>query len=195
ATIANITGVGQSIEPVYRNLFVKSNMSGDFTVVNDHLVRDLKARGLWDDDMVAALKLYDGSLGEIERVPGDLKALYATAFEIDPLWLVDAASRRQKWIDQAQSLNLNMAGPSGRKLDALYRHDWRSGLKTTYYRRSQSATHGEKTTIKGTDGLLNAVAATPTAAPSPSSSPSPSPSPTSVPPSSPESSTDEDEFE
>ncbi|HIY41953.1 MAG TPA: ribonucleoside-diphosphate reductase subunit alpha [Candidatus Nocardiopsis merdipullorum] len=195
ATIANITGVGQSIEPVYRNLFVKSNMSGDFTVVNDHLVRDLKARGLWDDDMVAALKLYDGSLGEIERVPGDLKALYATAFEIDPLWLVDAASRRQNWIDQAQSLNLYMAGPSGRKLDALYRHAWRSGLKTTYYLRSQSATHVEKSTIKGTDGRLNAVAATPTAAPSPSSSPSPSPSPTSVPPSSPESSTDEDEFE
>src|SRR5699024_3099591 len=114
---------------------------------------------------------------------------------IDPNWLVDAAARRQKWIDQAQSLNLYMAGPSGRKLDELYRHAWRSGLKTTYYLRSQSATHVEKSTIKGTDGRLNAVAATPTAAPSPSSSPSPSPSPTSVPPSSPESSTDEDEFE
>lgn len=159
ATIANITGVGQSIEPVYRNLFVKSNMSGDFTVVNDHLVRDLKARGLWDDDMVAALKLHDGSLGAIERVPDDLKALYATAFEIDPTWLVDAGARRQKWIDQAQSLNLYMAAPSGRKLDALYRHAWRCGLKTTYYLRSQSATHVEKSTIQGTDGRLNAVAA------------------------------------
>ena len=170
-------------------MFVKSNMSGDFTVVNDHLVRDLKARGLWDDDMVAALKLYDGSLGEIERVPDDLKALYATAFEIDPTWLVDAAARRQKWIDQAQSLNLYMAAPSGRKLDELYRHAWRSGLKTTYYLRSQSATHVEKSTIKGTDGRLNAVDATPVASSSPSPAPTPSPAPEPTP------DTSEDEFE
>ncbi|MFC3998087.1 ribonucleoside-diphosphate reductase subunit alpha [Nocardiopsis sediminis] len=165
ATIANITGVGQSIEPIYRNLYVKSNMSGDFTVVNPYLVRDLKERGLWDDDMVARLKLHDGSLGAIERVPADLRELYATAFEIDPSWLVDAASRRQKWIDQAQSLNLYMAAPSGRKLDELYRRAWRKGLKTTYYLRSQSATHVEKSTLKGTDGRLNAVAAGPAAAP------------------------------
>ncbi|WP_028649144.1 ribonucleoside-diphosphate reductase subunit alpha [Nocardiopsis sp. CNT312] len=186
ATIANITGVSQSIEPVYRNLFVKSNMSGDFTVVNPYLVRDLKDRGLWDDDMVSALKLHDGSLGEIARVPDDLKALYATAFEVDPDWLVDAGSRRQKWIDQAQSLNLYMAAPSGRKLDALYRRAWRSGLKTTYYLRSQSATHVEKSTLKGTDGRLNAVSATPAPAPSPSPSPSPNPAPTAA---------GEDEFE
>ncbi|MBB6121787.1 ribonucleoside-diphosphate reductase subunit alpha [Nocardiopsis algeriensis] len=165
ATIANITGVGQSIEPVYRNLYVKSNMSGDFTVVNPHLVRDLRERGLWDEEMVSDLKLHDGSLGEIARVPDDLKALYATAFEIDPEWLVDAAARRQKWIDQAQSLNLYMAEPSGRKLDALYRRAWRSGLKTTYYLRSQSATHVEKSTLKGTDGRLNAVSAAPAPVP------------------------------
>ncbi|GAB3478108.1 ribonucleoside-diphosphate reductase subunit alpha [Nocardiopsis coralliicola] len=173
ATIANITGVGQSIEPIYRNLFVKSNMSGDFTVVNPYLVRDLKARGLWDGAMVAELKRYDGSLGPIDRVPGDLKELYATAFELDPAWLVDAAARRQKWIDQAQSLNLYMAAPSGRKLDALYRRAWRKGLKTTYYLRSQSATHVEKSTLKGTDGRLNAVAATPaaSAAPAPAAPP------------------------
>ncbi|WP_017544418.1 ribonucleoside-diphosphate reductase subunit alpha [Nocardiopsis prasina] len=186
ATIANITGVSQSIEPVYRNLFVKSNMSGDFTVVNDYLVRDLKERGLWDEDMVSALKMHDGSLGDIDRVPDDLKALYATAFEVDPNWLVDAGSRRQKWIDQAQSLNLYMGAPSGRKLDALYRRAWRSGLKTTYYLRSQSATHVEKSTLKGTDGRLNAVASTPAApaaapAPSPVASPAPSPAPVAEP--------------
>ncbi|NYI93728.1 ribonucleoside-diphosphate reductase alpha chain [Streptomonospora nanhaiensis] len=173
ATIANITGVGQSIEPLYRNLYVKSNMSGDFTVVNPFLVRDLKERGLWDEEMVAALKLHDGSLGRIDRVPADLKELYATAFEIAPEWLVDAASRRQKWIDQAQSLNLYMAEPSGRRLDALYRRAWRSGLKTTYYLRSQSATHVEKSTLKGTDGRLNAVSAAPAAAPAPSPGPVP----------------------
>ena len=173
ATIANITGVSQSIEPVYRNLFVKSNMSGDFTVVNPYLVRDLKERGLWDDQMVSDLKMHDGSLGAVDRVPADLKALYATAFEVDPEWLVDAGSRRQKWIDQAQSLNLYMAAPSGRKLDALYRRAWKSGLKTTYYLRSQSATHVEKSTLKGTDGRLNAVSSGP--APSPSPAPSPVP--------------------
>ncbi|WP_234401923.1 ribonucleoside-diphosphate reductase subunit alpha [Thermobifida halotolerans] len=186
ATIANITGVSQSIEPIYRNLFVKSNMSGDFTVVNPHLVRDLKERGLWDAETVAALKLHDGSLGAVDRVPDDLKRLYATAFEIDPSWLVDAASRRQKWLDQAQSLNLYMAEPSGRKLDELYRRAWRRGLKTTYYLRSQSATHVEKSTLRGTDGRLNAVApvaaAAPSPSPSPTPSPSPSPRPTAVPP-------------
>jgi len=159
ATISNICGVAQSIEPAYQNLFVKSNMSGDFTVVNEHLVRDLKARGLWDEVMVSDLKYFDGSLGSIDRVPEDLKALYATAFEIDASWLVDAASRRQKWIDQAQSLNLYLANPNGRKLDELYRHAWKRGLKTTYYLRSRSATHVEKSTLKGTDGKLNAVSA------------------------------------
>ena len=157
ATISNICGVSQSIEPVFRNLYVKSNMSGDFTVVNAHLVRDLKARGLWDEVMVSDLKYFDGSLGAIDRVPDDLKTLYATAFEMDAHWLVDAASRRQKWIDQAQSLNLYISAPNGRKLDALYRLAWERGLKTTYYLRSQSATHVEKSTLKGTDGKLNAV--------------------------------------
>ena len=157
ATISNICGVGQSIEPVYRNLYVKSNMSGDFTVINPHLVRDLKARELWDEVMVSDLKYFDGSVGPIDRVPADLKALYATAFEIEPAWLVESAARRQKWIDQAQSLNLYVAAPSGLKLDTLYRLAWRRGLKTTYYLRSQSATHVEKSTLRGTDGKLNAV--------------------------------------
>ncbi|WP_233576448.1 ribonucleoside-diphosphate reductase subunit alpha [Saccharopolyspora rhizosphaerae] len=159
ATIANICGVGQSIEPLYRNLFVKSNMSGDFTVVNPHLVADLKRAGLWDEALVADLKFYDGSVGPVDRVPDELKSLYATAFEIDPRWLVEAAARRQKWIDQAQSLNLYLAEPSGRKLDELYRLAWRKGLKTTYYLRSSSATHVEKSTLRGTDGKLNAVPA------------------------------------
>ncbi len=161
ATISNICGVSQSIEPAYQNLYVKSNMSGDFTVVNALLVRDLKARGLWDEVMVSDLKYFDGNLGTIDRVPDDLKALYATAFEIDATWLVEAAARRQKWIDQAQSLNLYIANPSGKKLDALYRLAWRRGLKTTYYLRSRSATHVEKSTLKGTDGKLNAVSAAP----------------------------------
>ncbi|GGA77529.1 ribonucleoside-diphosphate reductase [Nitratireductor aestuarii] len=159
ATISNICGVSQSIEPAYQNLFVKSNMSGDFTVVNAQLVHDLKARGLWDEVMVSDLKYFDGSVGQIDRIPDDLKILYATAFEIDASWLIEAASRRQKWIDQAQSLNLYMANPSGRKLDELYRLAWRKGLKTTYYLRSSSATHVEKSTLKGTDGKLNAVTA------------------------------------
>ena len=158
ATISNICGVTQSIEPAYRNLFVKSNMSGDFTIVNEYLARDLKAQGLWDEVMVSDLKYFDGALGPIDRVPADIKALYATAFEIDSTWLVESAARRQKWIDQAQSLNLYVAQPNGRQLDALYRLAWRRGLKTTYYLRSQSATHVEKSTIKGTDGKLNAVA-------------------------------------
>jgi ribonucleoside-diphosphate reductase alpha chain len=159
ATISNICGVSQSIEPAYQNLFVKSNMSGDFTVVNAQLVHDLKQRGLWDEVMVSDLKYFDGSLGQIDRIPDDLKAIYATAFEIDSTWLIEAASRRQKWIDQAQSLNLYIANPSGRRLDELYRFAWRKGLKTTYYLRSRSATHVEKSTLKGTDGKLNAVSA------------------------------------
>jgi len=158
ATISNICGVAQSIEPAYQNLYVKSNMSGDFTVVNEFLVRDLKSRGLWDEVMVNDLKYFDGSVGSIDRIPDDLKALYATAFEIDSAWLIEAASRRQKWIDQSQSLNLYIANPSGRKLDALYRLAWSRGLKTTYYLRSRSATHVEKSTLKGTDGKLNSVA-------------------------------------
>ncbi|WP_213738879.1 ribonucleoside-diphosphate reductase subunit alpha [Bradyrhizobium sp. dw_411] len=160
ATISNICGVAQSIEPAYQNLYVKSNMSGDFTVVNEFLVRDLKARGLWDEVMVNDLKYFDGSVGSIDRVPDDLKALYATAFEIDSAWLIEAAARRQKWIDQSQSLNLYIANPSGKKLDALYRLAWSRGLKTTYYLRSRSATHVEKSTLKGTDGKLNSVSST-----------------------------------
>ncbi|MEV6287620.1 ribonucleoside-diphosphate reductase subunit alpha [Kribbella sp. NPDC051770] len=167
ATISNICGVSQSIEPTYSNLFVKSNMSGEFTVANPYLVADLKARGLWDQVMVSDLKYHDGVLAQIERIPADLRELYATAFEIDPLWLVKAASRRQKWIDQAQSLNLYMSAPSGKALDELYRGAWRYGLKTTYYLRSQSATHVEKSTLQGTDGRLNAVPVTPAPSPAP----------------------------
>ena len=161
ATIANIVGVSPSIEPTYRNLYVKSNLSGEFTVVNPHLVAALKARGLWDAVLVNDLKYFDGSVQAIERMPAALKALYATAFEIDPNWLVEAASRRQKWLDQSQSLNLYMAEASGPKLDALYRNAWRRGLKTTYYLRSLGATHVEKSTVA--DGALNRVAAEPAA--------------------------------
>ena len=157
ATIANITGVSQSIEPTYQNLYVKSNLSGEFTVVNPYMVRDLKARGLWDQVIVNDLKYYDGSLQAIERVPEELKQQYATAFEIEPRWLVDAASRRQKWIDQAQSLNLYIAGASGKKLDITYRMAWLRGLKTTYYLRALGATNTEKSTVDR--GTLNAVAA------------------------------------
>lgn len=149
ATISNICGVCQSIEPTYQNLFVKSNLSGEFTVVNPYLVRDLKERGLWDEVMVNDLKYFDGSVRSIDRIPDDLKDLYATAFEIDPRWLVEAGSRRQKWIDQAQSLNLYMAEPSGKKLDNLYKLAWMRGLKTTYYLRSLGATHVEKSTLSG----------------------------------------------
>ena len=155
ATIANITGVSQSIEPTYQNLYVKSNLSGEFTVVNPHLVRDLKERGLWDKVMVNDLKYYDGSVQAIDRIPADLKAKYATAFEVEPRWLVDAASRRQKWIDQAQSLNLYINNASGKKLDVTYRMAWYSGLKTTYYLRSLAATGTEKSTVN--TGQLNAV--------------------------------------
>ncbi|WP_166252813.1 ribonucleoside-diphosphate reductase subunit alpha [Marinobacter salicampi] len=144
ATISNIVGVSQSIEPAYQNLFVKSNLSGEFTVVNPALVRDLKALGLWDNVMVNDLKYFDGSVQQIDRVPADIKARYATAFEIDSRWLVEAAARRQKWLDQAQSLNLYMAEASGKKLDALYQLAWERGLKTTYYLRSLGATGAEK---------------------------------------------------
>ena len=161
ATISNICGVSQSIEPTFQNLYVKSNMSGNFTVANPWLVADLKAAGLWDEVMVNDLKYYDGSLAAIDRIPADLRALYATAFEIDPAWLIDAAARRQKWIDQAQSLNLYVDRPDGPKLDAMYRLAWRSGLKTTYYLRSRAASHVERSTMKGPDRRLNAVAVTP----------------------------------
>jgi ribonucleoside-diphosphate reductase alpha chain len=157
ATISNICGVTQSIEPTYQHLFVKSNLSGDFTVVNGWLVHELKRRGLWDEVMVSDLKYFDGSLGQIDRVPEDLKRLYATAFEIPPTWLIQAAARRQKWIDQAQSLNLYLAEASGRKLEAIYREAWQAGLKTTYYLRSRGATHVEKSTLRTVDGKLNAV--------------------------------------
>ncbi len=157
ATIANITGVSQSIEPTFQNLFVKSSLSGEFTVANPYLVHDLKRLGLWDNVMVNDLKYYDGSVRRIDRVPDDLKALYATAFEVEPRWLVDAASRRQKWLDQAQSLNLYIAEASGKKLDVMYRMAWVRGLKTTYYLRALGATATEKSTLEG--GVLNAVEA------------------------------------
>ena len=146
ATISNICGVSQSIEPTYQNLFVKSNLSGEFTVVNPYLAKDMKELGIWDDVMVNDLKYFDGSVQKIDRVPDELKQIYATAFEMDPRWLVEAASRRQKWIDQGQSLNLYMAEPSGTKLDNLYKLAWVRGLKTTYYLRSLGATHMEKST-------------------------------------------------
>ena len=157
ATIANITGVSQSIEPTYQNLYVKSNLSGEFTVVNPSLVRDLKALGLWDSVMVNDLKYYEGSLQKIDRIPAHIKELYATAFEVEPRWIVEAASRRQKWIDQAQSLNLYIAGANGKKLDVTYRMAWYQGLKTTYYLRALAATTTEKSTIS--TGSLNAVSA------------------------------------
>jgi len=155
ATISNIVGVDASIEPCFGNLSVKSNLSGEFTVVNQYLVRDLKKLGLWDDVMVMDLKHFDGSLRRIDRVPEELKNLYATAFEVEPVWLVEAASRRQKWIDQAQSLNIYMAGASGKKLDETYKLAWLRGLKTTYYLRTVGATHAEKSTVSR--GQLNSV--------------------------------------
>lgn len=163
ATISNIVGVDASIEPCFGNLSVKSNLSGEFTVINAYLVRDLKRLGLWDDVMVMDLKHFDGSLHPIDRVPQDIKALYATAFEVEPAWLVEAAARRQKWIDQAQSLNIYMAGASGKKLDDTYKLAWLRGLKTTYYLRTTSATQAEKST--GRTGQLNAVSVTPTDTP------------------------------
>tara|TARA_E500000331_G_scaffold184854_1_gene177941 strand:- start:1905 stop:4751 length:2847 start_codon:yes stop_codon:yes gene_type:complete len=155
ATIANIIGVSASIEPTYQNLYVKSNLSGEFTVTNSYLVEDLKKYGLWDDVMISDLKYFDGSLSKIDRIPSKLRSVYATAFEMDPVWLVECASRRQKWIDQAQSLNIYMAGASGKKLDDIYKLAWHRGLKTTYYLRTMGATSAEKSTVAA--GQLNAV--------------------------------------
>jgi ribonucleoside-diphosphate reductase alpha chain len=157
ATIANIIGVSASIEPTFQNLFVKSNLSGEFTVVNEYLVADLKKLGLWDEVMVADLKYFDGNLARIDRVPPELRLLYATAFEIDPVWTVEAGARRQKWIDQSQSLNIYIGRASGKKLDETYKLAWLRGLKTTYYLRSMGATHAEKSTVE--TGQLNAVPA------------------------------------
>jgi len=158
ATISNIIGVGASIEPEYQNIYVKSNLSGEFTVVNEHLVAELKKLSMWDEVMVADLKYFDGSLAKIDRVPADLRTLYATAFEVEPRWIVEAGARRQKWIDQAQSLNIYMAGASGKKLDETYKLAWLRGLKTTYYLRTLAATQAEKSTGEG--GELNAVSHT-----------------------------------
>ncbi len=155
ATIANIVGVSASIEPTFQNLYVKSNLSGEFTVTNKYLVAELKKLNLWDDVMIADLKYFDGSLSKIDRIPPAIRHLYSTAFEIDPTWLVECAARRQKWIDQAQSLNIYMAGVSGKKLDEIYKLAWKRGLKTTYYLRTLGATHAEKATVKSGD--LNAV--------------------------------------
>ncbi|HKW38107.1 MAG TPA: ribonucleoside-diphosphate reductase subunit alpha [Burkholderiales bacterium] len=157
ATIANIIGVSASIEPTFQNLFVKSNLSGEFTVVNEYLVADLKKLGLWDEVMVADLKYFDGNLARIDRAPQDLRVLYATAFEIDPAWVVESGARRQKWIDQSQSLNIYIGQASGKKLDETYKLAWQRGLKTTYYLRAMGATHAEKSTVKA--GQLNAVPA------------------------------------
>ncbi len=155
ATIANIVGVSASIEPTYQNLYVKSNLSGEFTVTNDYLVHDLKKLNMWDEVMIADLKYFDGSLAKVDRVPAEVRSLYATAFEIEPHWIVEAGARRQKWIDQAQSLNIYMPGASGKKLDDTYKLAWVRGLKTTYYLRTLGATSAEKSTVRG--GQLNAV--------------------------------------
>ncbi|MDC1009414.1 ribonucleoside-diphosphate reductase subunit alpha [Gammaproteobacteria bacterium] len=163
ATISNITGVTQSIEPTYQNLYVKSNLSGEFTIVNPYLVRKLKALNLWDDVMINDLKYFEGSLTEISRIPDDIKTLFSTAFEVEPQYIVEAASRRQKWIDQAQSLNLYIGNANGKKLDLTYRMAWYSGLKTTYYLRSIAATTTEKSTIH--QGTLNAVSSKAESAP------------------------------
>jgi ribonucleoside-diphosphate reductase alpha chain len=146
ATISNIIGVGQSIEPTYKHLFAKANLSGDFTTANTFLVADLKKLGLWDAEMVDDLKYYDGSIQEIERIPSELKELYRTAFEIEPRWLIECASRRQKWLDMGQSLNLYIAQPNGKQLSEMYLLAWEKGLKTTYYLRSLAATQIEKST-------------------------------------------------
>jgi len=155
ATISNIVGVSASIEPTFQNLYVKSNLSGEFTMVSEMMVRDLKKVGLWDEVMVADLKYFDGSLAKIDRVPAEIKKLYATAFEIDPMWIIDCAARRQKWIDQAQSLNIYLSGASGKKIDEIYKAAWSKGLKTTYYLRTMGATHVEKSTTNSRE--LNAV--------------------------------------
>ena len=174
ATISNIVGVSACIEPTFENLYVKSNLSGEFTIVNDYLVRDLKKLGLWDEVMVSDLKFFDGSLARIDRAPLELRRIYATAFEVEPKWLVEAASRRQKWIDQAQSLNIYMAGASGKMLDETYKLAWLRGLKTTYYLRTLSASSAEKSTGRGgelnsvpVDGGVGRVGAAPSALPEP----------------------------
>jgi ribonucleoside-diphosphate reductase alpha chain len=173
ATISNITGVTQSIEPTYQNLYVKSNLSGEFTIVNPHLVRKLKELKLWDDVMINDLKYFEGSLSQISRIPDDIKKLFSTAFEVEPKYIVESASRRQKWIDQAQSLNLYINNADGKKLDITYRMAWYSGLKTTYYLRSLAATTTEKSTVK--QGNLNAVSAEATETPQELGAPAPVP--------------------
>ena len=155
ATIANITGVSQSIEPTYQNLFVKSNLSGEFTIVNPYLIEELKQADLWDDVMLSDLKYFEGSLSQINRIPEDIKNRFMTAFEVEPRYIVESASRRQKWIDQAQSLNLYIANVDGKKLDITYRMAWYKGLKTTYYLRAMGATSTEKSTVERSN--LNAV--------------------------------------
>ncbi len=155
ATISNIVGVSASIEPTYQNLYVKSNLSGEFTIANKCLVNDLKKLNLWDEVMIADLKYFDGAISKIDRIPENIRTLYATAFEMDPLWLIEAGARRQKWIDQSQSLNIYMGGVSGKKLDETYKLAWLRGLKTTYYLRSMGATAAEKSTVRA--GSLNAV--------------------------------------
>ena len=153
ATISNIVGTSQSIEPVYQNLFVKSNLSGEFTIINKYLVEDLKALDLWNESMIVDLKYFGGSVRNIKRIPKELKALYATAFEIDAAWLIKAAARRQKWIDQSQSLNIYLKEPSGKKLDNLYRLAWHLGLKTTYYLRTLGATRVQSSVVKPTENV------------------------------------------
>jgi ribonucleoside-diphosphate reductase alpha chain len=155
ATISNIVGVSASIEPTFQNLYVKSNLSGEFTIVSETMVRDLKKLGLWDEVMVSDLKYFDGSIAKIDRVPIEIRNIYATAFEVDPKWIVECAARRQKWIDQAQSLNIYLSGVSGKKLDEVYKLAWNRGLKTTYYLRTIGATHAEKSTTDS--GELNSV--------------------------------------
>jgi ribonucleoside-diphosphate reductase alpha chain len=174
ATISNITGVTQSVEPTYQNLYVKSNLSGEFTIVNPHLVNKLKELNLWDDVMINDLKYFEGSLSQISRIPDEIKTIYSTAFEVEPRYIVESASRRQKWIDQAQSLNLYIGNADGKKLDITYRMAWYSGLKTTYYLRSIAATSTEKSTVA--QGKLNAVSAQATqAAPQELGAPAPVP--------------------
>jgi ribonucleoside-diphosphate reductase alpha chain len=157
ATISNITNTSPCIEPTYKNLFVKSNLSGEFIVLNPFLVRDLKARGLWDQDMIDNLKYFDGEVKDITRIPDDLKARYLTAFDIDPRWIVDAAARRQKWIDQSQSVNLWIKTPDLKTLSHMYRHAWHAGLKTTYYLRSLGASNIEKATVAAKKETRGAV--------------------------------------
>ena len=155
ATISNITGVSQSIEPTFKNLFAKGNLSGDFTVINSYLVEDLKALGLWDRKMMEELKYMDGSILGIDRIPENIREIYRTAFEVEPIWYIECASRRQKWIDMGQSLNLYIAAPSGRKLNDMYIHAWEAGLKTTYYLRSVAANTIEKSTQQQRSNWVN----------------------------------------